>query len=114
MLKSLNQSQAPFWICLSPTVAEVSAVEELSNISSSNWEVEVVDKDMDMDDDLELPKMNLNPNKLCQQMNSEMKNKFQVWLAYNRQNKSGSSIYCVCTLMVAKYHWKYSKVLGKV
>ncbi|XP_024862049.1 synaptonemal complex protein 2 isoform X1 [Kryptolebias marmoratus] len=70
--------------------AEVSAVEELSHMSSSKWEVEVVDGDVDMEDDLELPEMSLNPNNLCQQMSSELKNKFQnrckMMEIYNKQS----------------------------
>lgn len=79
-------------------VAEASALEKQSNTSSNNWEVEVVDEDMEMDDELNLPEMSLNPNNLCQQMNSELKNKFQVWLAHNRQNRNVVAQFTVSAL----------------
>lgn len=66
-------------------VAEASALEDQSTISSTTWEDEVVDEDMEMDVELNLPEISLNPNNLSQQMNSKLKNKFQVWLAHNKQ-----------------------------
>lgn len=66
-------------------VAEASALEDQSTISSTTWEDEVVDEDMEMGVELNLPEISLNPNNLCQQMNSKLKNKFQVWLAHNKQ-----------------------------
>ncbi|XP_037540184.1 synaptonemal complex protein 2 [Nematolebias whitei] len=70
--------------------AEASALEGQSNISSTNWEDEVVDEDMEMNDELNLPEITLNPNSLCQQMNSELKNKFQnhckMMEIYNKQS----------------------------
>lgn len=60
--------------CVLLTVAEVSAVDELSHISCSHWETE------EMEEDSELPERTLNPNNLCQQLSSDLKNKFQVYL----------------------------------
>lgn len=76
-----------------PSVAEVSAESELSQVvsshtvSSSHWEAEVGDGDMDIDEDLELPKDAVNPSNLCQQFNSELKKKFQVGHIYSQQGK---------------------------
>ncbi|XP_014846919.1 PREDICTED: synaptonemal complex protein 2 [Poecilia mexicana] len=64
--------------------AEVSAVDEMSHISCSQWETE------DMEEDSELPGRTLNPNNLCQQLSSELKNKFQdrckIMEIYNKQS----------------------------
>ncbi|PWA30974.1 hypothetical protein CCH79_00010636, partial [Gambusia affinis] len=64
--------------------AEVSVVDELSHISCSHWETE------DMEEDSELPERTLNPNNLCQQLSSELKNKFQnrckIMEIYNKQS----------------------------
>ncbi|KAK5602052.1 hypothetical protein CRENBAI_017232 [Crenichthys baileyi] len=64
--------------------AEVSVMDELSHISSSHWEAE------DVDEDSELPERTLNPNNLCQQLSSELKNKFQnhfkMMEIYNKQS----------------------------
>lgn len=70
------------------TAAEVPAVDELSQMSSSSHtssrqlKSEVADEDVDMDEHLELPEMAANPRKLCQQFSSELKKKFQVWRAH--------------------------------
>ncbi|KAM4738199.1 LOW QUALITY PROTEIN: synaptonemal complex protein 2 [Anableps anableps] len=68
--------------------AEVSVMDELSHISSSHWEAEEVDGDLD--EDSELPERTLNPNNLCQQLSSELKNKFQnrckMMDIYNKQS----------------------------
>lgn len=73
------------WICLLPSVAEVSAESEVTRVlfsphtvSSSHWEAEVGDGDIDMNEDLELPKIAVNPSNLCQQFSSELKKKFEV------------------------------------
>lgn len=68
----LEQQKRSGYVLL--TVAEVSVVDELSHISCSHWETE------DMEEDSELPERTLNPNNLCQQLSSELKNKFQVYL----------------------------------
>ncbi|XP_027878082.1 synaptonemal complex protein 2 isoform X1 [Xiphophorus couchianus] len=64
--------------------AEVSAVDELSHISCSHWETE------EMEEDSELPERTLNPNNLCQQLSSDLKNKFQnrckIMEIYNKQS----------------------------
>ncbi|XP_054905451.1 synaptonemal complex protein 2 isoform X2 [Poeciliopsis prolifica] len=64
--------------------AEVSVVDELSHISCSHWETE------DMEEDSELPARTMNPNDLCQQLSSELKNKFQnrckMMEIYNKQS----------------------------
>ncbi|XP_047228681.1 synaptonemal complex protein 2 isoform X4 [Girardinichthys multiradiatus] len=70
--------------------AEVSVMDELSHISSSHWEAEDVDGDLDLDEDSELPERTLNPNNLCQQLSSELKNKlqnhFKMMEIYNKQS----------------------------
>ncbi|XP_072223279.1 uncharacterized protein sycp2 [Leuresthes tenuis] len=74
--------------------AEVSAVDELScvvsssHMSSSHWESEVMDGDVE--EDLELTETVGNPSNLCQQLSSELKNKFQnhckMLEIYNKQS----------------------------
>ncbi|XP_035992236.1 synaptonemal complex protein 2 [Fundulus heteroclitus] len=68
--------------------AEVSVVDERSHVSCSHWEAEEVDADME--EDSELPEQTLNPNNLCQQLSSELKNKFQnhckMVEIYNKQS----------------------------
>ncbi|XP_047465945.1 synaptonemal complex protein 2 isoform X2 [Mugil cephalus] len=78
------------------TVAELSSVDEMSQVmssshmSSSHWEAEVVDGDMDMDEDSEFPETAVNPSNLCQQLSSELNKKFQnrckMMEIYNKQS----------------------------
>ncbi len=77
------------WYCLLPSVAEVSAESEMSQVMSSShtvsschWEAEVGDGDMDMDEDLELSKTALNSSHLCQRFSSELQKKFKVRNTY--------------------------------
>ncbi|CAG6021345.1 unnamed protein product [Menidia menidia] len=61
--------------------AEISTVDEVSqavcssHVSSSHWESDGMDADVD--EDLELTQSSVNPNNICQQMSSELKNKLQ-------------------------------------
>ncbi|XP_029132895.2 synaptonemal complex protein 2, partial [Labrus bergylta] len=71
--------------------SEVSHVMSTSHtMSSSHWDAETGDGDMDMEEELELPKMALNPNNLCQQFSTELKKKFQnrheMVEVYNKQS----------------------------
>ncbi|XP_035513508.1 synaptonemal complex protein 2-like [Morone saxatilis] len=77
---------------------EISAESEVSRVmssshtvSSSHWEADGTDGDMDMDEDLELPKIAVNPNNMCQQFSSDLINKkFQnrckMMEVYNKQS----------------------------
>ncbi|KAM6981964.1 synaptonemal complex protein 2 [Tautogolabrus adspersus] len=71
--------------------SEASHVMSTSHtMSSTHWDAETGDGDMDMEEELELPKMALNPNNLCQQFSSELKKKFQnrhkMVEVYNKQS----------------------------
>ncbi|XP_044207947.1 synaptonemal complex protein 2 isoform X3 [Thunnus albacares] len=106
--------------------AEVSAEGEMSQVmssshtvSSSHWEAEVAEGDMDMDEDLEFPEMALNPNNLCQQFSSELKNKFQnrskMMEVYNKQSlKTVQQHVSSLNMQVTKYRTQRLEQVQKV
>ncbi|XP_041859500.1 synaptonemal complex protein 2 [Melanotaenia boesemani] len=72
------------------TVDEFSQVASSSNMSSAHWEPGIVDENMGMSEELDFPEIDLNPSGFCQQLSSEIKNKFQfrckMLEIYNKQS----------------------------
>ncbi|XP_076597979.1 synaptonemal complex protein 2 [Chaetodon auriga] len=106
--------------------AEVSAESEVSHVMSSShmvrsshWEAEVQDGEMDVDEDLELSKIAVNPNDMCQQFSAELKKKFQsrqmMMEVYNKHSlKTVQQHVSSLNMQVTKYRTQRLEQVQKV